>query len=641
MKKILSIIFLTVMMLIVSVPLPQNVMATENVDAASTVKWNFNKKNIELSGGYYSTRFQAAKGKYCASTPQITSFWDSQQRYNVVCASLNDEIYIQRYDEELNYEDTITISKELPLFGNAICDGEYYYIVWGQNDTENTNCTVICLAKYSMSGEKISCCDINGYDNIYNDGSNGAEFGTKYPFYAGTVRMSIQSGVISCIYARKMYNDIQSNYCFYVDCDNMTRLSSDAVTYCSNSFDQAVLATSDGGYLYANHGNSEDRAFKIDYVDTTRNTDVSRDIFHFREGSNTSNGDIETYAQLGNIAEGDNGYFFCGSSEKTLSRDNAPTTEYLGHNEARNLFVQVLKKDFYNFENADMFYVSGEERQLTGTKPDSSYANLYLPDDVTDYGIRWLTDYDNSYYVNNPQIVVTDDKKVIVLWEKLSYATHEGCTCIEILDENMNVIQSETELNNVYLPGNTDLSYHDGKVVWTTSDNYGWNINVVNLKYDDSVLTGATAKLENYSVALPGNIALNCYFDISDAILNDSAAYVSFIQNSKETKVPLSSLENLQGFYKATYNVAAAQMDDDITVQVVCRNHKYDQSVISVTRYADYVLQNQNENDQYKKAVPLIKAMLNYGGYAQQYFSYKKLIVLLMMVFILMIQIQF
>lgn len=619
-KKIM-IITLAVVMLCTSI-LPQNVLAAEST---YSINWNFNKQNIILNG-YYNTRYQAANAKYYASTPQITSFWDADGNYNVVCGSLSNEIYINRYDGNLNFLNTITISKELNLFGNAICDGNYYYIVWGQNDDQNENCTVICLAKYSLDGKKIACCDLKGYDSIYNqDDMNSFQWGTKYPFDSGSVSLSTNSGIISCIYARKMYNDIQSNYCFYVNSKDMTRLDSNAVVYCSDSYDQTVLAASDGGFLYVNQGDKEHRAFKIDYVDSTRNNDYSKDIFHFREGANQYEGYKQTYAQLGGVIETDKGFIFCGSSEKTLSSDNAETgADYYGHSEARNLFVQALKKDFYKYNNADMFYVSGEERKLTGTKLETSSTELYLPDDVTDYGVKWLTDYDDSYYVNNPKVLVTDDNKVIVLWEKLSYSTHEGSTYFEILDEDLNVIQSASKLNNVYLPGNANLTYHDNKIIWVTSDKYGQYINYINLKYDDSALADATATLKNYSVSLPGNIDLNCYLEISDALINDSSAYVSFTNTNtaKETKVPLSTLENTGDTYKVTYSVAAAQMNDDINVQVICRSHTYDKSVISVARYTRYVLEHQNENDEYKKAVPLVKAMLNYGGYAQTYFNY-------------------
>lgn len=159
--------------------------------------------------------------------------------------------------------------------------------------------------------------------------------------------MTIQNGVLACIYARKMYSGHQSNFCFYVDITTMERVNSNAVTYCSHSFDQAVIATSDGGYLYANHGDAYGRCFKIDYVDENRQTDYKCEPFHFREGANRDHGYNETYAQLGGIVENTNGYILCGSSEKTLSYDNAPTNkEYCGHSEARNLFVQVLKRIF-------------------------------------------------------------------------------------------------------------------------------------------------------------------------------------------------------------------------------------------------------------------------------------------------------
>lgn len=631
-KRLLSILLAVTLSISAVVISPRNVMANEQMASVNeAISWNFNQKDISLSGNT-STKFLSGNNNYSASIPKVVSFWDASGKYNVVqkCYdSDNQSVYvmIQKYNQLYELTDTIKINSELPAFGNIICDGNYYYILWGQSDGENQNIVVTNLSKYSLDGTKIADCEINGYDsNPYSPwGSSGSSWGTSSPFNHGTVRMTIQNGVLACIYARKMYNGHQSDFCFYVDTDSMKRLDSNAVTYCSHSFDQAALATSDGGFLYVNHGDAYGRAFVVDYVNDERQWDRGIESFHFREGTNRSYGYNETYAQLGGIAETDNGYVLCGSSEKTLSYDNAPTSgSYCGHSEARNLFVQVLKKDFYNYANAqDCYAVPGEVREATGNRPESSQTELFLPEDLKDYGVIWLTDYDDSYYVNNPKVVVTEDNRIIILWEKISYDTLEGSTYFAIYDHNMNVIQSESEIPNVYLPGNTDLTYHDGKINWVTNDNYGQKINELDLNYDQSNLKKQSAKIQEGSLTLAGDININFYIEISDGLERDANTAVEVTGMAGKKKILLSSMEKQEnGRYKLSYPVAAAQMKDEFTAQVVCRNNIYCQSSFSVRKYADYILAHQNESSEYKKAAPLVKALLNYGGYAQQYFGY-------------------
>lgn len=628
-KRVLSFILVVVLYFSGIAIFPQPIKADDQlVSEEKTTNWNFSKHKILLNDSG-STRFFAES--FAADTPKVVSFFDNSGCYDVVQridgeSTELDYINIQRYDEFFNLLQTIKINYELPLFGNIICDGDFYYILWGQEDSAKQNGVVTILSKYSLEGNKIGDCKITGYQSNPYDfyGLSGDSYGTYLPFYVGTADMTIQNGVLACIYARKMYSGHQSNFCFYVDITTMERVNSNAVTYCSHSFDQAVIATSDGGYLYANHGDAYGRCFKIDCVDENRQTDYKCEPFHFREGANRDHGYNETYAQLGGIVENTNGYILCGSSEKTLSYDNAPTNkEYCGHSEARNLFVQVLKKDFYYYEGADQYVLDGELREAVGTRPESSYTDLFLPDGVRDYGVIWLTDYEDTYYVNNPKVVRLDDGNVAILWEKLSYDTHVGSTYFAIYDENMNVIQPATELSNVYLPGNTELSYKNGKIYWTTNDMYGQYINELDLDYKIPEFNKETAAITEFSLSLTEKIGLNCYIDLSQNIINDITTFLVVKCVSNEQTIPLSSLENISaGKYKLSYPVSAAKMNDNISVQIICRGKKLAEENVSVKKYTDYILQHQNDNIDYKKAVPVVKAMLNYGGYAQQYFKY-------------------
>lgn len=432
-----------------------------------------------------STRFDG-DWTYSSETPTVVNFWDSNDIFHV--ASYNEQILtINRFNADLSFDSSITIENPYSYFGTICCDdSEHYYVVWAQSDEEKENKVVTSLIKYDYSGNELGRCEMKGYDcDPYGEWAHvsGQDFGTMIPFKSGNCKLAYANGVICCNYARKMYSGHQSNFVFFVNTETMERLyENNNVPYCSHSFDQDVIATSDGGYLVANHGDANDRGFEIAKINykTDEKTSISyqeKCIFHFREGANRDHGYNETYAQLGGLCETDNTYVLCGSSEKTLSFDTAPTNQaYCGHSEARDLFVQILKKDFYGYIGENMYFAKGVTRVGAGTKPETSLTNLYLDGNEVDYGVIWLTELDEEHYVCNPKVVSVDDGKFVVIWEELSYNELTGESYYEVLDESGNIVVEKTRIPNTYLMGNTPLTYHNECIYWTTNDENGQRI---------------------------------------------------------------------------------------------------------------------------------------------------------------------
>ena len=89
---------------------------------------------------------------------------------------------------------------------------------------------------------------------------------------------------------------------------------------------------------------------------------MDSDCFHFREGANRDHGYNETFAQLGGIAEINNNLIFVASSERELSAI-PKETGYLGHDVARDLFMQVFIK-----EGGTYSLKPGESRNRTPSK---------------------------------------------------------------------------------------------------------------------------------------------------------------------------------------------------------------------------------------------------------------------------------
>lgn len=454
---------------------------TENTAKAAVI----NNYKISITGNVSSTNDPTTR--YSAEVPRILTFTDYLGNINVAY-TYGGNVVVQRYSKSYAFVDSIIIKQQLPKFGTITSDSNgFYYVVSGQDDqtvagsaNQYQNLVTINVAKYTYDGELAGMLPLKATDQDQGDIS---------PFRSGNCRAVVSKGILNIIFSRTMTSGHQADYMLYVNTSTMLR--QDGVTpYSSHSFDQRVIQTSDGGLLVANHGDAYGRNFMISKI-MGKTTMRSIAAFHFREGSNRDgltdlgqrqHGYNETYAQLGSLVETGNAYAYVASSERTLSLDVSPAKGYCGYAEARDLFVQILKKDFYNYSGAACYYADGEIRRPTGTKPEKHDTVLYLDGTETDYGVLWLTAYDNAHFAANPQAVSIGDGKIAILWEKREYKGNSVETYYAIIDESGKIVENAVKIPNTMLVGDGEPLYVDGKIVWATSDAYGARINVLSLE---------------------------------------------------------------------------------------------------------------------------------------------------------------
>jgi len=127
------------------------------------------------------------------------------------------------------------------------------------------------------------------------------------------------------------------------------------------------------------------------------------------------------------------------------------------------------------------------------------------------------------------------------------------------------------------------------------------------------------AVLAGSSLSLEGNIGLNFYFTIDEKIVSDGNAKVRFTANGKTVEVPVSQDAKVETMYKFTYELNAKQMSDVVLAQVVLGENTSKVYSHSVVNYADQMFANGKYSPE---DIALVKAMLNYGAYAQNYFGY-------------------
>ena len=132
------------------------------------------------------------------------------------------------------------------------------------------------------------------------------------------------------------------------------------------------------------------------------------------------------------------------------------------------------------------------------------------------------------------------------------------------------------------------------------------------------------------SLSLSDNIGFNIYMQISDDVLSDDGAMM-IITNSdgKVIKKAISSYETTtyqdKLVKKIVSMVPAAKMSGKLSFKILKSDGTESSSyTCSVMDYANEMIKKANTDTECKKALPLVKAMLNYGAYSQIYFGEDK-----------------
>lgn len=141
---------------------------------------------------------------------------------------------------------------------------------------------------------------------------------------------------------------------------------------------------------------------------------------------------------------------------------------------------------------------------------------------------------------------------------------------------------------------------------------------------------GIGARLAGNSLSLNGNIGVNFYMELDDGVLADSGAYLLFTYANGTTKKVLVQEARVdtqtaagKTYYVFPCEVAAKEMTDTILAQMHLSDGRTGKRyAYTVKQYADYLLEHTEEQPAYEKAAPLVRAMLNYGAYAQLNFQH-------------------
>ena len=324
-----------------------------------------------------------------------------------------------------------TISKEPNLFGGFYSGKDYNYLVFGQNNTaESDSKEVVRVVKYTKSWSKVNSCSISGVN-------------TTKPFSAGSLRMEEAGGKLYVYTCHEMYADSdginhQANMLFTIDessmslTDSMYDVSNLTDGYVSHSFNQFIKADESGKYIYrVDHSESSNYIMNGSYLSVNgitltkykadgKSTAVSVSI-PVKFDMNKSN---YTGASIGGFELGS------GNCLIAYAKDVSSSCK------TRNVYISVTDELFNGTQNIAL----------------------------TNYGTS------SKVTCRNPQLIKINDNLFLVMWEEYNSSTGKTATKAMTVDSNGKTVTKAIS-HSFGLSDCQPVVCSDGMVKWYVTNN--------------------------------------------------------------------------------------------------------------------------------------------------------------------------
>lgn len=292
-------------------------------------------------------------------------------------------VSVEYYDSSYKIIKNKTIAEELPIFGGFYAMNGYYYLLTGQENSEESDTVeVYRVTKYDSNWNRISSCGLYGAN-------------TYIPFDAGSARMTHTGNYLIVRTCHEMYKSSdgyhhQANVTFEVDTsamkitDSYTCVASSSSGYVSHSFNQFIKVNTDGKMVAIDHGDAYPRSIvlsKYNSVCTSGTFTKSCSTVNMVVPDGGTTGTNKTGLSVGGFEISSTHYLIAGNKMIDYSDGSSP----------RNIYVASVPKN--------------------GTT-------------VSYKTITNLTSSDTT--CTTPQLVKISDQKFLVLWtqgSKVFYVT--------------------------------------------------------------------------------------------------------------------------------------------------------------------------------------------------------------------------
>ncbi len=283
---------------------------------------------------------------------------------------------IEYYDADYNIQDTIRVEAELPVFGGFYAAGEYYFVLSGQTNREES--------------AEMECYRITKYDKDWNrlDSAGMYDCDTTVPFDAGCARFAVNGNQLYIHTSHEMYESSdgynhQSNYGMTLDIETMALKEGHTTNqgyadygYTSHSFNQFIKMDGDT-LVTVDHGDAFPRSIVLQIYPNSSQNEINVVTFPGNTGNNY------TGASVGGFEASDTSYLVAYTAE---SLDDGTLD-----NTTRNISIGVVDK---------------ATREVT---------------------IQPITDYaDGSASASTPHLVKISDDSFVVLWSQNGTVYYTG-----------------------------------------------------------------------------------------------------------------------------------------------------------------------------------------------------------------------
>lgn len=359
------------------------------------------------------------KNNYDVYANTIGSYLNELKNGEYETVHADDIITVTRYDSTLSRViENKTISMELPIFGGAFCGEKYNFLVFGQNNPdESNNIEVIRVVKYNKSWKRIGDVRIKGCN-------------TLEPFCAGSLRMSEAQGnlyIYSCHTMYKYYdgNNHQANMTFVINEENNQIVQKYCgiytldYGYVSHSFNQFI--DNDGENIYrVDHGDAFPRGISV--TKCSVNGSITENQYTVPFGFRGLTGMNNTGSSVGGMVLTSSSVVIAGNSDvKTANK--------------RNIMVISVNKN------------------------------------MKEHKTNWITDYtdNDDVAVQTPHLVKFGTDKLLLIWVETRNKNSNSVTKAVTIDPNGNKTSEIKEIS-ADLSDCLPVLCSDNLIKWYVSD---------------------------------------------------------------------------------------------------------------------------------------------------------------------------
>ena len=324
-----------------------------------------------------------------------------------------------------------TISKELSIFGGFYSGKDYNYLVFGQNNTsESDSKEVVRVVKYTKSWSKVNSCSISGVN-------------TTKPFSAGSLRMEEAGGKLYVYTCHEMYADSdginhQANMLFTIDessmslTDSMYDVSNLTDGYVSHSFNQFIKADESGKYIYrVDHSESSNYMMNGSYLSVNGIT-----LTKYKADGKSTAVSVSVPVKF------------------DMNKSNYTGASIGGFELGSGNCLIAYAKDVSSSCKTRNVYISVTDELFNGTQ------NIAL----TNYGTS------SKVTCRTPQLIKINDNLFLVMWEEYNSSTGKTTTKTMTVDSNGKTV-SKAVSHSFGLSDCQPIVCSDGMVKWYVTNN--------------------------------------------------------------------------------------------------------------------------------------------------------------------------